>query len=76
MCVNEHFEPIYNAVSCQLRGFTTASDSVDPHKVTTQATVLLDQIVQIQTPSTQDTPGLKLDHTCSFARMEDDQNPR
>ena len=25
MGVNEHFEPIYNAVSCQLRGFKTAS---------------------------------------------------
>jgi hypothetical protein len=27
MEVNEHFEPIYNAVSCQLRGFKTASKS-------------------------------------------------
>jgi hypothetical protein len=25
MGVNEHFEAIYNAVSCQLRGFKTAS---------------------------------------------------
>jgi hypothetical protein len=25
MGVNEHFEPIYNDVSCQLRGFKTAS---------------------------------------------------
>jgi hypothetical protein len=25
MGVNEHFEPIYNAVSCRLRSFKTAS---------------------------------------------------
>jgi len=29
MGVNEHFEPIYNAVSCQLKGFKTASDPVE-----------------------------------------------
>ena len=27
MRVNEHFEPIFNAVLCQLRGFATASQS-------------------------------------------------
>jgi hypothetical protein len=30
MGVNEHFELIYNAVSCQLRGFKTASEPHQP----------------------------------------------
>jgi hypothetical protein len=29
MGVNEHFEPIYNTVACQLRDFKTASQHCD-----------------------------------------------